>query len=263
MNTLSVGQCVTQCGAEYAINSVYLSGDVLRYSVIGMDNPTLSDINEHAMIFYKVANKVFSLDDLRARRVVVQQHLSLVEAQQQTEALARQAATVQAHQNADYSDLLKVGKNDSSDKIAVKNIRIMLKKHFPGVKFSVTMKHYGTVNVRWTDGSTKDAVESVISRFQEGRFNGMEDIYEFNGSPFNDVYGGVTYVFTSRERSDALIAEAIDALRKEYGETTIPDFVTVEAYKSGALHCKGEEFFFHGYQWAIGDAMGKIDKSPK
>jgi hypothetical protein len=81
---------------------------------------------------------------------------------------------------------------------AAKNVRKMLKKHFPGFKFSVK-SDYTAVNIYWTNGPTASQVDDVVMMFKAGNFNGMEDIYEFQKTPFNDVYGSVQYVFTNRE----------------------------------------------------------------
>ena len=100
-------------------------------------------------------------------------------------------------------------------KQCAKNIRIELKRAFKGIKFSVTSS-YDTVNIKWTDGPTYEQVEKLTSKYQEGSFNGMEDIYEYDASPFNDVFGGVQYVFTHRDNSDKAIQRAIDAIFVNY-----------------------------------------------
>lgn len=88
------------------------------------------------------------------------------------------------------------------------NIRIELKRAFPSVKFSVKSEHRGSssINIGWTDGPTSEQVEKITGKYQEGSFNGMEDIYEYNhDAVWPDVFGGARYVFENRHESAALI----------------------------------------------------------
>lgn len=60
-----------------------------------------------------------------------------------------------------------------------KFVRGLLKKHFPGVKFSVRSKTYSmgsSVNVQWTDGPTTARVEAVVKGLSGSGFDGMIDL---------------------------------------------------------------------------------------
>lgn len=60
-----------------------------------------------------------------------------------------------------------------------KCIRVVLKKAFPAVKFSVTSKTYsggGSVRVSWTDGPTTKAVDAITAVFSGQGFDGMIDM---------------------------------------------------------------------------------------
>ncbi|PLZ01147.1 hypothetical protein CY652_17860 [Burkholderia sp. WAC0059] len=107
---------------------------------------------------------------------------------------------------------LKQGDDVYSGRLAAANIRIELKRAFPGVKFSVRMTHYGAVSVHWTDGPRQAEVEALCRRYKAGRFNSMEDIYEHAVQPWHHVFGGLEYLSVSREESAALVAQAIDAV---------------------------------------------------
>lgn len=263
MNTLSVGQCITSGNSEYAISAVNLENEQLSYTVLGLNAPTRSTLQATSLHFYELSDRVISLDVLRERRMVVQNAINLAAAAKVEEKAARQLANEEASNHPENTGLLKVGQNDSAAKIAVKNIRILLKRNFPGVKFSVRLRDGNSVSVCWDDGAPQDVVYSAISRFKHGSTDSMTDCYEFHKSPFNDVYGGVSYLHVSRSKSDALIAEAIENVRCEVGAERVPDSVTVEAYKRGALLWTGEELFFRGFQGAISDAIGLIDKTKK
>jgi hypothetical protein len=93
-----------------------------------------------------------------------------------------------------------------------------LKRAFPAVKFSVKIEHRGSgsININWTDGPTTEQVKTVTGKYQEGDFNGMEDIYEYNRAVWPEVFGGARYVFENRHESADLIAKAA----KEYGYNT-------------------------------------------
>ena len=93
---------------------------------------------------------------------------------------------------------------DIKDRIlATKNIRIELKELAPETKFSIKSNSFSggdDINVSWVDGPTVEQVNNVIMKYQEGNFNGMEDIYEYNKDrSFTDAYGGVKYIFSRRK----------------------------------------------------------------
>lgn len=144
--------------------------------------------------------------------------------------------------------------NGEDRNIVQKNMRLLLKKQFPGVKFKVTKDGYSSRNVSWTDGPTSKEVEAFAFLFQEGRFNGMEDIYEYSESPFNRAFGGCQYVFTRRETSDKLVAKAIDSVWEQYGKDAFEGYEkpSLEDYKQGKLgnmHSNNWGRWFTDFLW--------------
>jgi hypothetical protein len=89
------------------------------------------------------------------------------------------------------------------------NIRILLKRNFPGVKFSVR-SDYSSVRIKWNNGPTEKAVEEITSPFKAGHFDGMTDCYEYRRDAFGGAFGTAQYIFTSREIDPGLRA-AIEA----------------------------------------------------
>ncbi|RKZ86747.1 MAG: hypothetical protein DRQ39_05305 [Gammaproteobacteria bacterium] len=81
------------------------------------------------------------------------------------------------------------------------NLKKELTRKFKGVKFSVRLDGYSAINIHWNNGPTVAQVEAVANKYEEGSFNGMEDIYEYSTSPFNEIFGGVKYVFTHRSET--------------------------------------------------------------
>jgi hypothetical protein len=64
-------------------------------------------------------------------------------------------------------------------------IRAELKQVFPKVKFSVrssTFSGGNSVDVSWNDFLMTKEVEKIVSKYQYGSFNGMEDIYEYTNN---------------------------------------------------------------------------------
>lgn len=132
----------------------------------------------------------------------------------------------------DFSHLAKIGEYPGAAAVA-KNVRAHLKKHFPGLKFSVTCSR-GTgnsVRIGWTDGPTERTVEAVAKVFTSGSFDGKTDCYNYRSNDFTKTYGSVRYVFANREYSKETYGKAIEALFNKY---SFPgEMPTVEDYKQG------------------------------
>lgn len=120
--------------------------------------------------------------------------------------------------------------------IAAKNIRIELKYAFSGVKFSVRSESYAggnSIDVSWTDGPNVKQVEKITGKYQGGHFDGMTDCYEYERSPWTEVFGEAKYIFCQREASDALVQSRIRAVSVKYGVKNAP---TVADYRSGKIY---------------------------
>lgn len=109
---------------------------------------------------------------------------------------------------AEYPQLHKVDGRHGGGVHAAKNIRILLKQHFKGVKFSVR-SDYSSCRVNWTDGPTEAQVNEVIGRFDIGASDAMTDYFYTVRTAWSDIFGGVQYLFTSREESPELVAKAL------------------------------------------------------
>ena len=85
------------------------------------------------------------------------------------------------------------------------NLKKELSLVFPGVKFSVRYESYSggdSVNYSWTLGPTPAEVSAIADKYQDGNFNGMEDIHEYDrsahGAAVDKVLGRAKYVQGSR-----------------------------------------------------------------
>lgn len=96
----------------------------------------------------------------------------------------------------------------SGHALGAKNLRVELKRAFPGVKFSVTSSSFAggdSISVRWTDGPTSDAVNTIADRYQEADFEPMDDSTSYRDNVFAELFGGAKYVSCSRNITDAVL----------------------------------------------------------
>jgi len=133
---------------------------------------------------------------------------------------------------AQYPYLETTAGGEKSRVLASRNIKKELAHTFPGQKFSVKSRSYSggnSIDVSWDDGPTKVEVEVIVSKYEEGHFNGMEDIYEYSDSPFPDVFGGSKYVFAQRRvgfERHVEIAKSEFGLNVRYDDYRMIDAVT-------------------------------------
>ncbi|MBB4861509.1 hypothetical protein HNP46_000320 [Pseudomonas nitritireducens] len=146
---------------------------------------------------------------------------------------AEAKAIEQLKSDKDFKHLIQVA-NDP--KAATKNLRIELRRAYPGIKFSVRSSS-GSTTIRWTDGPTGDEVNALVGRYEIGRFDGMQDLATTEETPFSKVFGGIKYLFTSRMHSDALVERGISAVFEEYaGNLRDVARPCAEDYNQGRLH---------------------------
>lgn len=126
------------------------------------------------------------------------------EAKAAEESRQAKAAADRLQFQTEYAHLKQLGPNEySSAKHGAVNIRIELKRAFPGIKFSVrsdTFSGGDSIDVSWELGPKDEEVSAITNKYQEGSFNGMEDIYELDDDrTFTTMFGGAKYVQTHRK----------------------------------------------------------------
>lgn len=95
--------------------------------------------------------------------------------------------------------------------LAGSNVRKELKFKFPDTKFKVTTESYSggsSLRVSWFDGVPASKVDAILSKYEYGSFNGMEDIYEYDKN-HSEEYGDVKYTFSNRSYTEAVMVEAV------------------------------------------------------
>ena len=111
-----------------------------------------------------------------------------------------------------------------------------LKKHWPGIAFSVTSEsHSGgsSVRVSWTDGPTEARVTQIIGYMEGANFDAMQDLKTYRGNEY-----GNDYIFTSRRLSTSIYRAAA-----QYAADHLADFPLL------AVNDKGD-IIDHGQRWA-------------
>ena len=102
-----------------------------------------------------------------------------------------------------------------------KNIRKELKVAFPGIKFSVRSNSFAggnSINIEWTEGPTREEVENIANKYEQGSFDGMTDCYNYKRNcDFTDENGGAKYVQTHRNYSTGLTEKTSQKLCVEQG----------------------------------------------
>ncbi len=132
------------------------------------------------------------------------------EAAKKDEASAAYAAA-KAALPAEYPYLATSDPKGGALTLAAKNLRAMLKRAFPATKFSVTTERFSMGNsltVAWTDGPAGAAVDAIAQQFSAGNFDGYDDCYRYDKSPWTDLFGSAKYVHTYRRNSPAAVLAA-------------------------------------------------------
>lgn len=159
----------------------------------------------HGQHFF-LTDRVLSGDELlelvEKSRATVKGDAEAKEAKEQ--ARLKELARLRALDNG----LVKLDENNKNALVtACKNIRIELKRAFPGVKFSVKSERYSggdNISVGWTDGPTTEQVDKIVDKYSGGSFDGMTDSYDYSDAVWIDVYGDAKYIHTSRSYSEAV-----------------------------------------------------------
>lgn len=237
-------------------------GGNARFDIVFDNGSTSQQVPEGIVrgMQWKIFDEIASADEIAEKLAYAAITEAAKKAAQTCEDEAFAKKVVQLKSSVEYAHLQQSnGKYGNGSKLVAVNIRTELKAVFPSIRFSVRMDGYNCVNISWEDGPKKDEVEEVISKYKEGYFNSMEDIYEYDRSPWTEVFGGVKYLFTTREASPALIQRAIAVLVEEkecFFRTN--EKPTVEGFKEGKYTCVAVPFDNRGLQSAIHKKMRDI-----
>ena len=105
--------------------------------------------------------------------------------------------------------------------LTAKMIKKRLAGLYPSVKFSVTSDVFSmgdSVDVRWTDGPLKDAIEAIAKEYQHGSFDGMTDSYDYSAIDASLGCSGSKYVQCHRSVSPGHKAMLEAKVQEHYGK---------------------------------------------
>ena len=142
----------------------------------------------------------------------IENAIHFAEARDQRKAIEKEAAKAKfiaemERLRKEYPQLLVAADETDHRKRAAKNMRILLKQ-FKGCKFSVRTDD-NSIRVSWMDGPTVPQVNEIINAFKAGNFDGMTDSYEYQESPWNELFGSAMYVFSDRGYSEDLLKRSV------------------------------------------------------
>lgn len=146
--------------------------------------------------------------------------------------------------------------------LAAYNIRLELKRAFPGVKFLVHSDSFAggdAVDVHWTDGPTYEEVDRLISKYSRGRFDGQEEIYNYASgvaAVFGELFGNTKYVTQGRSYSDKTITQTIADCHTAHDNPSNP-VPTLEAYRKGQLREVFPARHYKSYAELVSDTLSK------
>lgn len=98
----------------------------------------------------------------------------------------------------------------SAHALGATNLRIHLKREFPGVVFRITSDR-GLINVTWTLGPTDDAVDRIADLYQTTDFDSGSDLHTYRSRVWPEIFGGAQFVHTTRDYGAAreVLAKAL------------------------------------------------------
>jgi hypothetical protein len=170
-----------------------------------------NDISENGHAGHKIVNKPL-LTQEAVNAIIMEyermQPILRAKAMQAEDEKHKQKQIKKERLKTVYPYLIKADETKlSTYALGAKNIRTELKRVFPDIKFSVTSESYSggcSIDVRWTDGPTEKEVRVITSKYQQGHFDGMNDLYNYSDEVFTDVFGGAQYVSEQREKTETV-----------------------------------------------------------
>ncbi len=117
-------------------------------------------------------------------------------------------------------------KQNPEPKERTANVRLYLKNKFPNVKFSVRKEREDTLYVTYYDGPRIKDVAPAVKAWQDSHSDYTGDYWDYDPSPFNNLFGGFTYTFVNREFTEKTIKET---------EEKIKAFKDLERYDRNAI----------------------------
>lgn len=122
------------------------------------------------------------------------------------------------HTDGDYTSLAK-------------NIRIILKRNFPGKKFHVRRYSFKEITIAWIDGPSSEQVQEVLTPFKILCFDEFEERWVVTPTAWTTAFGGIQKITCKRTFTKEKIDEAIEFIGEKYQTKDLPsheDFIRGE-----------------------------------
>jgi Large polyvalent protein associated domain 30/Large polyvalent protein associated domain 29 len=226
-----------------SIGGIMCTGGSAEVDIVwedGTESRRTSEVLLRTGVQWRILDGVATADEIAAMRgfVILETQRRADEAEAKRKAFN---AAVARLQNAPEYEHLKQGCDEYSGKLAGSNIRIELKKAFPGIKFSVRKEHHGSLNIDWTDGPTAAEVKKITNKHESADFDASEDLEKLAAGPFNKVFGGSKYIFHQHAHSFKVLSEASQTICSQYGW----DLLKVEPNDDGTayIRCDAEDHY--------------------
>lgn len=167
---------------------------------------------------WKIFDEIVSAEEIKAMREFATSEDARKDAEAKKEAEAFSAAVSALRADPLYSELQQTGPENTTHggKLVAINVRRQLKAAFPGTKFSVKST-YDSLSVTWTDGPTTAQVKAITMPYKAGYYDGGEDMYQFERSPWSSVFGSVKYIDNTRKHSVEAMTAAVQNAHKSGG----------------------------------------------
>lgn len=181
---------------------------------------------------WSLLDKIATPEEIAAARAEYEAAHAAAKKASEAAAIAREERKAECL--AEYSGFLEpeAGSKKTSQALGAANIRKELRKAFPGIKFRVRSDSFSmgnSIDVDWAMGPTAAEVREITSKYQEGHFDGMQDLYEYDReNVFCDLFGGAKYVSETREIPKESAETVKAALLPSLGESITCDPYEVE-----------------------------------
>lgn len=145
-------------------------------------------------------------------------------------------------------DYLTIKTKETTTRDETNNVRKVLKKHFPNVKFSVRYSSFSggdSIDVSWTDGPMEEDVLPLVKMFQDHHSDYSGDYYDYDPSEFNRLFGGFKFAHGQREFSEERLNEYTDKIIE-----IIPEFAERRTYN--------EAYETHPTREQLSDLLSKV-----
>lgn len=165
-------------------------------------------------IYYCLNEPRFSEDELQEAMKYAEWCKSIQEKRNEEKRLATERKIESLKKEYSYLTM-----NPKTARERTDNVRKVLKKHFPGVKFSVRYDSFSggdSCDVKYVDGPVHEDVAKYVRMFQDSHADWTGDYWDYNPTEFNKLFGDFKYTRTERTWSDEVKSAYLAEVARDY-----------------------------------------------